>query len=210
MCSVKKRTMTDVHFRGEFRPLEEIAAMDPANLSFGRRNQATRELHRFTLADRHAQAAALQLPVSVPEDVCRYYDASRMLWVHGWFYYPFYTWAGLHAAFAAELALSIRIQNSDQVSRPKRLYHMREFGVEAGWFSKEGFRRLRHQQVTSGSDEERQLLRFQVHSFRELRNWQAHPDRFSFSLPSYGLIGLEFACDFIAQLFRGPDASDVA
>lgn len=68
----------------------------------------------ITVADEYAEMAYLELPPSVPDDIRQHFAAVRMLWVYGWFYYPFYTWAGFHAAACAESALRRKLGSAEE------------------------------------------------------------------------------------------------
>ena len=73
-----------------------------------------------SLNDRYELMSSLALPNNVPEHIRTYYDCTRMLWLYGWFFYPFYGLAGLHAAIAVEMALRHRLAEANIPTFNKR------------------------------------------------------------------------------------------
>lgn len=66
-----------------------------------------------TLNERYKIMSSLTLSNTIPEPIRTYYDCTRMLWLYGWFCYPFYGWAGLHAAIAVEMVLRYALSKAD-------------------------------------------------------------------------------------------------
>lgn len=212
----------------EFKSLAEILEVDRTNESFAVVDlDAPGHLRPITLADTHAQAESLALPRSVPEGIRGYFDAARMLWVHGWLYYPFYTWANLHASICVEMALKQRFRE-DSVPLPKvrrRFEGMLHEAVDRGWVRPEGMTRIRERHknpdaLALGELMRRELgielfappptaeeaaadLKRYLDNVRYLRNVAAHPEQHSYGLPNHGFVGLEIARDIIQQLYPG-------
>lgn len=60
------------------------------------------------LEDTHREMARLELSPSVPEDVASAFAVARNIWLLGWFHWPLYTTANLHAFLCLEAALNVR------------------------------------------------------------------------------------------------------
>ena len=176
------------------------------------------------LRDDYGLAKDLDLPDRVPQSVRDYFDGTRMLWLYGWFYYPFYSMAAVHSYLCMELALKERFRME---SVPLRNFGgMLEYAIGKNWFAPDGFGRFRRRmeyesQYTqedaddSGSwipaaavDRDAALHAEMVHlldHIRSFRNAAAHPDGLMLWLPNMMYAQIEFTRDAIAQLF--PDDS---
>lgn len=177
---------------------------------------------RLSLADDYTQAAALTLPSSVPQGVRDYFDGTRMLWVHGWFYYPFYSMAAVHSYFCAELALKtkLRAEGINLRKRPSFSYLI-DVAIRREWFNPLSFgtirRRVERERVYAELEEDasatisttsrayevsiRTDMERLLHHIPHFRNTAAHPDGITLWLPGMTYIKLEFVRDTIAQLF---------
>jgi hypothetical protein len=178
------------------------------------------------LRDYYEAAADLALPSSVPQDVRDYFDAVRMLWVHGWFYYPFYTLATVHSGLCVEMALRerFRLEGLTFSQRGGALKKMLEEAVHRRWLVPDGFATLRRRkesenfwaEVEADIDGEKgppvlaaneQALRLEagmrrlLDGIRQFRNIRAHPRGLSLRLPGMTYTELQFVTDLIAQLF---------
>lgn len=210
----------------EFKPLAEVLEVDRTNASFAVIDpQAVGQMRPVTLADRHAQVDSLALPQSVPDGIRGYFDAARMLWVYGWLYYPFYTWASLHASICVEMALKQRFRE-DSVPLPKarrQFEGMLHEAVDRGWVLSDGMTRMRERYNNPDSMALREFMRRELgaeifappptpdeavaelktylDNVRYLRNTAAHAEQHSYGLPNSGYVGLEIARDIIQQLY---------
>jgi hypothetical protein len=178
------------------------------------------------LRDYHGAAEDLSLPDSVPQTVRDYFDATRMLWTHGWFYYPFFSLAALHAGLSVELALteSVRQRGIHLSSQERKFGCLLDRAIREGWISPTGFSLLRRRKEIDETSEEmagepadeefgfkqdqageaRRLadsMQKLVTGIRKARNRRAHPVALSVNLPGRAYAELEFARDFIVQIF---------
>lgn len=210
----------------EFKPLAEVLEADSTNAGFVVIDPEAPGYHRtVTLADRYADAESLALPASVPAGIRGYFDAARMLWVYGWLYYPFYTWASLHASICVEMALKQRFREDiEPLPKTRRRFEgMLHEAVDRGWVSPEGMTRIRERYSNPDSIVLMELMRREfgaetaaslptpeesvaglkryLDNVRQLRNIAAHPDGHSYGLPNHGYVGLELARDIIQQLY---------
>jgi hypothetical protein len=211
-----------------FKSLEAITSpsvtafstLDPAHPGF---------LRPTELRDYHEAAAVLSLPASVPECVRGYFDAVRMLWVYGWFYYPFYSLATIHSGLCVEMALKERFQLEGLVltRETRRLKNLLEEATRRRWIVPDGFTTIRRRkenenfwlEMDADIDDEapgpkldivEQESRLEegmqrlLDNMREFRNRGAHPTALPLRLPGMTYTRLEFARDLIAQLFGTP------
>jgi HEPN domain-containing protein len=179
------------------------------------------------LRDYYADAEALALPASVPGNVSDYFDAARMLWTYGWYYYPFYSLAALHGTLCVELALKERFrQEGETISRRgNSLKSMLSQASQRHWIVPEGFSAIRRRkesedywgpieadfeesELAGTPNREEQAARLQagmhrlLKTIRYFRNIRAHPKGLSLRLPGSAYTELEFVRDLIAQLFK--------
>jgi hypothetical protein len=176
-----------------------------------------------TLRDDYDAAADLALPSHVPQSVRDYFDGTRMLWLHGWFYYPFYSMAGVHSYLCMELAFKERLR-IDSIVLPRRqrtFKGMLQHAINEKWFSPKGFGTIRRrierenyyanieagafeEPVPDSIDREALLYADMVRLLKYIpsfRNQSAHPDGLTLLLPGMIYTQLEFTRDAIAQLF---------
>lgn len=212
-----------------FKPLAELKQADSRNqLWVVLDRSAPGGTRPLTLEDEHAEMACLELPPSVPENVRHDFAAVRMLWTYGWFYYPFYTWAGFHAAICAEGALLQRLGYSERRDEHSPgLRSLLKEAVSLGLIRDEGFEHA--QRLRKARDEDRESYRqiadvtghaeiledkvrdyvdTLVDTFPHLRNMHAHPRSYFYTLPGGGRLMVELTRDLIAQLY--PEQSSYA
>ena len=175
------------------------------------------------LRDDYELAKDLALPDHIPPSIRDYLDGTRMLWLHGWFYYPFYSMAATHSYLCLELALKERFQR-DSILLPRKHRNfagMLAFAIESDWFDPRGFSRIRrqieyeiefpveesdgwnHANQLEDSSEERWhawMVRL-LEGIRSFRNAAAHPDGLTLLLPNLTYAQIEFTRDAIVQLF---------
>jgi hypothetical protein len=208
-----------------FKSLDEItepsvtafATIDPEHPGYVRPTE---------LRDYHADAMALALPASVPESVRDYFDAARMLWTYGWYYYPFFSLAAVHGTLCIELALKERFRQEGETlsRRMASLESMLGEASQRGWIVPEGFATIRRRKeneeywgpieediediepvATPNPEKQATRLKDGMHrllgTIRYFRNVRAHPKGLSLRLPGSSYTELEFVRDLIAQLF---------
>jgi HEPN domain-containing protein len=209
-----------------FKPLDKIT--DPSFTAFATIDPDHPGYLRPTeLRDYHADAVALALPESVPESVRDYFDAARMLWTYGWYYYPFFSLAAVHGTLCIELALKERFRREGETlpRRKASLESMLREASQRGWIVPEGFATIRRRkeneeywgrieedleegEVVATLDPEEQATRLKdgmhrlLQTIRYFRNMRAHPKGLSLRLPGTSYTELEFVRDLIAQLFN--------
>lgn len=212
-----------------FKAVDEITKSDVAGFVV-LDPEAPGFIRPVSLADDYEGALSLALPETVPAIVSTYWDATRMLWLYGWFYCPFYSMATVHANFAVELALKERFRTeSIKLSRKNStLERMLEIAVEREWLVPEQFsnfkrRRQREREweatraaiqevdpdffaspSTPPVDRKAELvgaMKRHLETLRRLRNDRAHPDGLYVVVPGMTYSEIEYARDLIAQLF---------
>lgn len=208
-----------------FKPLEAIT--QPGVTAFVTLDPDHPEGLRPTeLRDYYEAAADLKLPDSVPEAVREYFDTVRMLWVYGWFYYPFYSVATVHTGLCVEIALKERFRSEGiPLSRKSRtLEKMLEQAVQRRWIRPDGFETIRRREENEAvwieieAEWEDELaspmlapserasrmeagMRRLIDLVRKSRNRRAHPTGLSLLMPGMTYAELQFVCDLIRQLF---------
>jgi hypothetical protein len=214
-----------------FKSFDELLLPDVRMGAFARLSPETGPTP-VQLRQYHDAMAALTLPTSVPEAVRDYFDATRMLWVYGYCYYPFFTWADLHAGLCAEMALRLRLESTGEIRPGDERVSFRSLLERArarGFLRGEGFAHLQRIHATrdarqasmreayanSGLPEPQfaeapapeSFLKVLEETFPLLRNAQAHPRQMMIFLPSYAALTIELLRDLIVQLFESPAAS---
>jgi len=204
-----------------FKALEEIGKPDVTGFVV---IDSEGNPHSISLADEYGNAESLELPSSVPENVRLYWDAVRMLWLHGWFYYPFYTMATLHASLAVEMAIKERfeVEGIALTKGNSKFARRLDIAVARGWLVPHDFSNIRRRLERERESEElfaalgegraeRSLeernaelltaMKRHLETLRLIRNDRAHPDGLSNVLPGMSYDEIEYARDLIAQLF---------
>jgi hypothetical protein len=100
-------------------------------------------MRKETAADRYADVSALELPDSVPEEVRSAFAVTRMLWLYGYYYWPFYTLAEFQAILCLNVALAIRIAREDGIAnlqswRVDDFPVMLKRAIESKWVTDDG------------------------------------------------------------------------
>jgi len=88
-----------------FKSLDQIRQPDPFVASASGRDGTA----PITLEEQHDWVAALQLPSTVPQEVCRSFDTARNAFLYAWFSYDLGALAEAQAYNAVELALRLRL-----------------------------------------------------------------------------------------------------
>lgn len=203
----------------EFKPLSELIEPDGSSTCYAVRDPSHPEGFRaITLEDTYRSVEVLRLPEDVPPEIRGYFDTARTLWVYGWFHYPFYTWAAVHADFSCEMGLRARLKGDVNPKMP--LHSMLRLAVEKGLLHANGFTRLRNRHVsrawmnelleeigyrmpsTSEPENPHQVVSTYLNTFRELRNMRVHAEGLSYMPSGSGFVSLEFARDLLTQLFH--------
>lgn len=186
----------------ELKPLEELTDPDPRNESWILL-AADPPGRQMTVADQHEQMRELALPDSVPETVRSEFAITRTLWLYGWFYWPFYTLAGLHAHLTVEMGLHQRCEREgvyEELGLKRKnagLKRLFEEALRRRWITDEDFERfreVRNARRQAGEEEfvwpkpeevtreipEDQHYSYLIREFTSyLRNAWAHPDHHS-------------------------------
>jgi len=187
----------------------------------------------LTLKDRYDTVAGWELSEAVPEGVRSAYNVARMLWVYGWFYWPFYTIASLHAILSLDMALLVRWCREDGISGPVKrspsLREMLERAVRERWITDEGIayakgiRASAREEYENYPPELRAVLgpnpweesdqrycNLLLESIPKLRDAFAHPKNYWHGLSTFSLMDLENVHGLIQQLIPAElDSSNV-
>lgn len=115
----------------KLKDLQEVTQPDFRSASFVKLDRTKGVAQRMTLADNHRIAALVQLHGGVPEKVRSYMEATKTLFVYGWFYYPFLTLSAFLATTAVEMALRGRFpkQGRDRRGLGALLNQARQAGL---------------------------------------------------------------------------------
>ncbi len=204
------------------KPLDEICEPDTRHTIFGGFDpEGVKGEEGVSLQTQYAQMERLELPKSVPETVRSAYAVTRMLWVYGWFYWPFYTLALLHANTCLEMALHQRFLkdglydeegDSSRKAKNRTLSWLIKRAVEMGWLEDEAFEHIRwwtrqtppfeNEGDESGhqtAPDPQRYAKTLASTIPSTRNAQAHPGHYSHGFPQ--VLPLQNARDIIVQLF---------
>lgn len=170
-----------------------------------------------TLQDRYAAFERIQLSPAVPDDVRSYFATIQNLCVYGWFAYDFYAVAVFLSYTLVEMALRIQLPIAGIDKRP--LHNLLQEAVNRNLISEKAFshiRRIRREQahelrlmrqiqkIPKSSVPSTDYRKIIVETLPKLRNAFAHPRGHAIHLPGDALFALQFAADFVNQLFSAP------
>ncbi len=208
-----------------FKSLDQLTDPDPRHQSIVLIDPSAPGYRRpLTLADQHARVSELELSESVPETIRSAYAVARMLWVHGWFYWPFYTLASFHAYLCLDMALAIRIAVADGVTDPARrtpsVTKMLERAVAERWVTDAGIAhaqrsREKAQRFVDSFPEEwssklapnpweesdQHYCKILAETIPKMRNAFAHPKEYWHVMYGSSRLDLENVHGLIQQLF---------
>ena len=210
----------------EFKQLQTLLEPDLSSVGFSVQDSSHPDGFRpLTIDDTYHRAASLLLPSQVPADIRGYFDTARTLWVFGWYNYPFYTWAAIHADICAEMGLKRRLK--EELGPKPTLHAMLTAAVEKGWLHADGFTRMRNRHANRAwmsellerigypvapaheAEDLKELVTSQLANFRRLRNMWVHADGLSYMPSGTGYVALEFTRDLLVQLFPDQDSGTV-
>ena len=205
------------------KPLAALLEPDPRHLMFVIVDASVREgIRPPTAEDYHAEVAALELSEHVPETVRSAFAVARMLWLYGWYYWPFHTVAGFQAYLCLDLALAMKSAQVDGHGEPQgrtpSLEKSLKRAIDEHWISDEGLprvqrlkeRRQHHLEAMpkewlAGAPSEPEDPQEYCKVFLEIaphfRNEFAHPKNYWHGLPGWYLVTLEDVYGLIGQLF---------
>lgn len=169
-----------------------------------------------TLADQYGLIAHVVLHSGVPEPVRKQMDAVKMLWLHGFFYYPFYTLAMFLAFRAVELALRFRFPLPRGTEDKRGLFKLLEKAKKEGLFSEEGFQSLKNAEANyarthpNEASQPPKISRTEraTEHVRSWRNKFAHLSDNWIVTPFIALDSLLLAVDLINQLWKRSESAD--
>jgi len=190
--------------------LEDIQVPDERNLYY---SSPTRE-GRITIEDRFAQISAITPNSTAPEDVRSYFATLQNICLYAWFSYDFYAVVVFLSFTLVEMALKLRFPIKGKDTRT--LKPLLEKAIRSKLISEKSFshiRRIRQQRaeelwlyrkldaIKKSSLPKNDYMRILVKSLPKLRNALAHPRGHAINLPAEAIFNLQFAADFINQIF---------
>lgn len=183
--------------REEFKPFEDVFEPDSRWRIFEVTHKARVESRKVDIKDFHQRLDLLKLNESVPESIYHHFLTARHLMLYAWFVYRFAPVASQHALIAMEFALKHKIASDVSEFKGQGLKQYFQLARNEQWIRPEGFRMwqmIRHRSQQTGDE----WLDGALEGMRELRNSFAHGSSF---LHEDGFVFLEFAADFINQLY---------
>jgi hypothetical protein len=207
------------------KPLDQLTAPDGRHRAFARMDESAPGFRRpLALEDQYSKVAELELADTVPESVRSAFAVARMLWIHGWFYWPFYTLAGFHAYLCLDMALAMKIITVDGITDPgwrtPSLSNMFDRALRERWIQDEGiahakrFRDQAREQYDSLPEEWRSQMapdpwadldqrycQILGETIPSLRNTMAHPKQYWHGSYGDSRLDLENVHGLIQQLF---------
>ena len=208
--------------------LEEITEPDHRSTGFAVANLAAGTAQPTTLADLYRDAERIRIGEAVPVDVRSYMEATKTLFVYGWFYYPFFTLSAFMATTAVEMALKLKLQQ--RPDDPSHLKSLFDRAIAQGLLSDEGFPSRESAEAYSENLEAYMAAKFgegeaasepgsvgpsppyvqRVADFmRHFRNAFAHPSGHWILLPGQAVNFLTLAGEVINQLWPGEAGTSV-
>lgn len=201
-----------------FDPLKsyaEIYSPDDRWRSLVRFDPAIGNFRPSTLAERHAEVAAICLNESVPTDIREHFETAKNLLLYAWFVYRFVPVAELHARASTEMALRERARIAGLLPKRPNLGNLMSLAVAQQWLIDEGFsvyrqrrelveadremyRQMGSHQTDPVDEDAQSFVKILVKSMPALRNDLAHGSR-SVYPSSFGTLNL--CADLINQLF---------
>lgn len=211
-----KRYLPACNQMERFKPTpESVLAPDPRSRHSPDPDWAAGIQVPESLRKYHEEVALLALEEYVPERIQSAFNASRNLYVYGWFFYPFCTMAEFYAYVCLEMALGERWRSETGAEKhrdPPSLDRLMRMAVKKSWIQDEGIRHV--ERLRSRQDSPSELMEAlglepapkkrrpdYVETLAKitptLRNAMAHQFMFWWSKT----LTLEIVCDLVNQLF---------
>jgi hypothetical protein len=197
------------------KKLEEMTQPDFLSTAFATINPADGTSRKMVLADFYKHTETIRVREAAPEPVRTYMEATKTLFVYGWFYYPFFTLSAFMATTAVEMALRLRLQKSrnDQPGL-KALFEeairqgiLRDEGFPSGEAVPESstgmFGENGEPAETLHSGNGRSYTETVAEVMRSFRNQFAHPSGHWILFPGQAVNFLTLAGEIINQLWPG-------
>lgn len=211
----------------EFKALDKVTEPDPRWESI-LDPSVPGKIRKAILRDCYEQIAPLELSDSVPETVRSAFNATRMLWVYGFFYWPLHTRAMSEALLCLSMALALRIAKEDGITdmhswRVPTLKKMFDRAIKSKWVIDDGIahvkrgreqRRRELDEFPENSPEElgaspdtgeqppQRYCRILLESFPDERDRFAHPKHYWHGMPGGPCLTIENVHGLIEQLFH--------
>jgi hypothetical protein len=202
------------------KKLEEMTEPDFLSTAFATLNPDGTS-RNMLLADFYKHTETIRISEAAPEPVRGYMEATKTLFVYGWFYYPFFTLSAFMATTAVEMALRLRLRKSrnDQTGL-KALFEevirqgiVRDEGFPSGEAVRENSAAMfgesgePHEAFPSGNG--RSYTETVAEVMRHFRNMFAHPSGHWILFPGQAVNFLMLAGEVINQLWpdKAPDSA---
>lgn len=202
------------------KPLEEVCEADSRHEILGNFDpDETLGDEGDSLRSRHARMARLELSGTVPETIRSAYAVARTLWLYGWFYWPFYTLAEVHACLCVDLALYHRGVQAELINPNAEKAHkahpslrqLFQMAIEQNWLADDAFEHVRmweeraqveepflSDEGTAVTFDNRRYVHLLAETIPNRRDMSVHPPHYSHGMPSDLL--LQNVRDIIEQL----------
>ena len=170
-----------------------------------------------TLADHHAEIAAVVLNPSVPENVRSYFATIQNTFLYGWFAYDLYAVGCFLCSTAIEMALRKRLPWAGQEKDIRALGNLLDQANTQKLIKEKGFshRRELRKNIADRLRADRRITGIRGSSglpkgdyakdlserVRKLRNYFAHPRDHSILMPGDALFQFHMTADLINQLW---------
>lgn len=195
----------------KLKPFEHVLQVEERNLIFVRLDT----LEPPTLAEHHAEIAAVMLASSVPEDVRSYFATIQNLCLYGWFAYDLYAVVEFLCLTATEMALRRRLPHTGKGTDKRGLSNLMQQANKQTFIKEKAFAHIR--EIRQNQAKMLRMYR-QMKGPRpkrvktdygkilggvipKLRNAFAHPRMHSIAVPGEALFQLRLTGEFINQLF---------
>jgi len=195
------------------KKIDEITVPDFRSTTWVKLDRASGTAERITLEDSYRVAEYFQLHDGVPAEIRSYMDSVRTLFIYGWFYYPFYTFAGFLGTTAVEMALRVRFPKPGRDFRGlKKLFRQ---AVKERLVRDENFASREHARTWEAailaamreggsayeSPPERPYAEVVEERLRRVRNEFAHPEAQWIMVPGQAISVLVLCAEVINQLW---------
>jgi len=196
------------------KPLDQYFEPDPRMSAFVCRPIGTSDWRAATINDHYGDLDGLDLNPGVPEAVVSYVNVTKNLYLYGWLCYPFFTVCHTHTAMAVELALRMRLPNTNGKKDGRTLRPLLQEAIAKKLVQDSGFPGLPAKQAAARQfHEELKQMGIQTNLqptpfvkvlekvLPDLRNEFAHPHDMWIVSPGMVLEPIKLAVEIINQLW---------
>lgn len=191
------------------KPVEEITQPDSRNELLVILDPTVPDSRRYLqFTDQYEAMRKLELTEQVPETVRSAFAVVRMMWLYGWFHWPLYSAAEVHAHMCLEMALQIRCERdgvyAERKKNPKNagLWWLLREAIERRWIVDGKISYAKRFKPDAEDVTDQDYCKVLLETLPKLRNMMAHPNQHFVGLPGQSDLVIEIVHDLIEQIFH--------